>query len=109
MTKGELYLTDSCLIGPMMLLMNQYFNYLLPEYYVLWLCFVSICSDDVYLPVLAKNLELCLYYQQVVQSLRFGCIQLQSVSTDLYTFADIFVSNWQKAATPDSIGIGAGH
>jgi hypothetical protein len=42
MTKGEVYLTDSCLVGPMMLLLNQYFNFLFPEYHILWLCFVSV-------------------------------------------------------------------
>jgi phosphatidylglycerophosphate synthase len=41
MTKGEIFLTDSCLIGPVILLLNQYFGYLLPEFYVLSFCLVS--------------------------------------------------------------------
>ncbi len=42
MTKGEVFLTDSCLLGPIMLLSNQYFNCLWPEYYITWLCLVSL-------------------------------------------------------------------
>lgn len=40
MTKGQIYLTDSCLIGPVALLLNQYFNNLFPEHYILWICLV---------------------------------------------------------------------
>lgn len=41
MTKNEMEYFDSSMFGPAMLFMNQYFNFFIPEYYVLWLCIVS--------------------------------------------------------------------
>ena len=41
MTKGEIYLLDSCLIGPVTLLLNQYFSYIIPELIVLYVSLVS--------------------------------------------------------------------
>lgn len=41
MTKGEIYLFDSSLTGPVILLLNQYFSYLIPELFVLYICLVS--------------------------------------------------------------------
>ena len=41
MTKGEISLYDSCLFGPIMLL-DQYLNSIIPEYYVLWIFLVII-------------------------------------------------------------------
>lgn len=41
MTKNEMQYLDSSLIGPAMLFLNQYFNFFIKEYYVLWMCFVS--------------------------------------------------------------------
>jgi phosphatidylglycerophosphate synthase len=35
MTKGEIMLFDTCLIGPMILFVNQYFSFFFPEYIVL--------------------------------------------------------------------------
>ncbi|RNA33640.1 cholinephosphotransferase 1 isoform X2 [Brachionus plicatilis] len=40
MTKGEIFLLDSCLFGPILLLLNQYFSYVIPELIVL--CFALI-------------------------------------------------------------------
>jgi len=42
MTKSEIEILDSILVGPTMLFLNQYFNTFLNEYYVLWAAFVSI-------------------------------------------------------------------
>lgn len=44
MTKGEINLIDSCLIGPVLLLLNQYFGYIVSEFFVLFVCFVSFNS-----------------------------------------------------------------
>lgn len=41
MSKNEMQYLDSSLIGPAMLFLNQYFDFVINEYYVLWLCFVS--------------------------------------------------------------------
>ena len=41
MTKSEMDFFDSSLLGPAMLFLNQYFNYILNEYLVLWIMFVS--------------------------------------------------------------------
>lgn len=43
MTKNELEYLDTVLIGPAMLFLNQYFNFFIQEYIVLWLCLVSRC------------------------------------------------------------------
>lgn len=42
MTKSEMDYMDMSLLGPAMLFFNQYFNTFVPEYFVLWLCAVSI-------------------------------------------------------------------
>lgn len=42
MTKGEIYLFDTCLIGPVALLLNQYFNNPIPEIIVLIASLVCI-------------------------------------------------------------------
>lgn len=41
MTKNEMEYFDSALIGPLMLFLNQYFSFYIPEYIVLWMCLVS--------------------------------------------------------------------
>ena len=46
MTKGEIYLFDTCLIGPVALLLNQYFNNPIPETYVLTASLVCILFLD---------------------------------------------------------------
>lgn len=42
MTKSPVEYVDSTLIGPAMLFLNQYFNSVLPEYYVLCVCMVIV-------------------------------------------------------------------
>lgn len=42
MTKNEMEYMDVALVGPGLLFFNQYFNTFMPEYFVLWLCVVSI-------------------------------------------------------------------
>lgn len=42
MSKSELEYWDSVYFGPALLFMNQYFDFFVPEYYVLWAAFVSI-------------------------------------------------------------------
>ena len=46
MTKNELEYLDTVLIGPAMLFLNQYFNFFIQEYIVLWLCLVSHCHTS---------------------------------------------------------------
>ncbi|XP_076759675.1 choline/ethanolaminephosphotransferase 1 bbc isoform X1 [Xylocopa sonorina] len=45
MTRNEMQYLDSSLIGPAMLFLNQYFNFFIKEYYVLWLCFIWVTLD----------------------------------------------------------------
>ncbi|XP_043219574.1 cholinephosphotransferase 1-like isoform X2 [Amphibalanus amphitrite] len=40
MTRSELEYSDSSMIGPAMLFLNQYFNTYFQEYYVLWVCLI---------------------------------------------------------------------
>ena len=42
MTKHEVKTLDSILVGPAMLILNQYFSTFLSEYLVLWLALVSV-------------------------------------------------------------------
>ena len=44
MTKHEVKTLDSILVGPAMLILNQYFNTFLSEYLVLWLALVRIAN-----------------------------------------------------------------
>lgn len=58
MCKSELEYWDSSYVGPALLFMNQYLDFLVPEYYVLWVAFVSttakplICAyiDTIFTP-----------------------------------------------------------
>ncbi|XP_069675288.1 cholinephosphotransferase 1 isoform X2 [Periplaneta americana] len=45
MTKNELEYLDTVLVGPAMLFLNQYFNFFIPEYIVLWLCLIWVSFD----------------------------------------------------------------
>lgn len=45
MTKGEIFLLDTCLIGPTLLFLNQYFNYVIPEIYLLWFSLILATCD----------------------------------------------------------------
>ncbi|KAK1125783.1 hypothetical protein QLX08_008706 [Tetragonisca angustula] len=55
MTKNEMEYLDSSLIGPAMLFLNQYFNFFIKEYYVLWLCLIWVTLD-----LLRYNTQICL-------------------------------------------------
>ncbi|XP_046395659.1 cholinephosphotransferase 1 isoform X2 [Ischnura elegans] len=45
MTKNEMEYLDSALLGPSMLFLNQYFNFYIAEYNVLWLCLIWTTFD----------------------------------------------------------------
>ncbi|XP_014255455.1 cholinephosphotransferase 1 isoform X2 [Cimex lectularius] len=45
MTRNEMDYLDSSLVGPAMLFLNQYFNFFISEYIVLWFCLVWVCFD----------------------------------------------------------------
>lgn len=44
MTKSEMELFDSSMLGAIALFLNQYFNCVLPEYALLWMALVSFMS-----------------------------------------------------------------
>ena len=44
MTRHEVKTLDTIMIGPFVLILNQYFNILVNEYYVLWFALVSVVS-----------------------------------------------------------------
>ncbi|XP_012286922.1 choline/ethanolaminephosphotransferase 1 isoform X5 [Orussus abietinus] len=54
MTKNEMQYLDSSLIGPAMLFLNQYFNFFIKEYYVLWGCFIWVTLD-----LLRYSVQIC--------------------------------------------------
>ncbi|KAM7535096.1 hypothetical protein Aperf_G00000094024 [Anoplocephala perfoliata] len=45
MTKGEVTLWESALIGPILLFYNQYFNCPVPEFWALWSCMLIAVAD----------------------------------------------------------------
>ncbi|XP_049957486.1 choline/ethanolaminephosphotransferase 1 isoform X1 [Schistocerca serialis cubense] len=45
MTKNEMEYLDTALVGPAMLFLNQYFNFFIREYIVLWLCLLWVTFD----------------------------------------------------------------
>lgn len=45
MTKSEMDLWDTGLIGPALLVINQYFNCTFSEYFILWICMVVVTVD----------------------------------------------------------------
>uniref|UniRef100_A0A0A9X3L2 Choline/ethanolaminephosphotransferase 1 n=1 Tax=Lygus hesperus TaxID=30085 RepID=A0A0A9X3L2_LYGHE len=45
MTRNEMDYLDSSLVGPLMLFLNQYFNFFFDEYYVLWISLIWVSID----------------------------------------------------------------
>nr|XP_039253659.1 choline/ethanolaminephosphotransferase 1-like [Styela clava] len=45
MTSSELPLLDTSLLGPLLLFLNQYFNSLVNEYFLLWICMIHATVD----------------------------------------------------------------
>jgi len=60
MTKSEMPKNDSILIGPGLLLLNQYFDYLFNESAVLWICFIWTLYDLLNFSIRVCN-EICNY------------------------------------------------
>lgn len=58
MTKSEMEYLDWGLLGPLCLMLNQYFNNFLPEYYVLWFCLIW-CTVDLGRYCSQVCLEIC--------------------------------------------------
>jgi len=76
MTKNELEYLDTVLIGPAMLFLNQYFNFFIKEYIVLWLCLVS------------HSYTYCLHRRQVVRLVTHRPLSFQVwVSFDLLRYS----------------------
>ena len=62
MTKSEMDLMDSGILGPLFLFLNQYFNCLVNETLVLWICFVS--TEDLHIfDVLRKSNSLLVIFK----------------------------------------------
>lgn len=60
MTRSEMALIDSCFIGPFMLFLNQYFNVLIPEYFLLSVvCVINTYDLLKYSTVVCQ--EICAY------------------------------------------------
>ncbi|XP_069133710.1 choline/ethanolaminephosphotransferase 1-like [Argopecten irradians] len=58
MTKSEMAMLDSSLFGPALLFFNQYFNVLIPEYLLLWICCIY-CTLDILLYSRGVCKEIC--------------------------------------------------
>ncbi|KAK3585400.1 hypothetical protein CHS0354_020112 [Potamilus streckersoni] len=70
MTKSTLSVWDSSLYGPAALFLNQYFNSIIPEYYLLWACFVYATYD-----LLRYSIRVC---QQICRYLNIYCFNITS-------------------------------
>lgn len=73
MTKSEMDFFDSSLLGPAMLFLNQYFNYILNEYLVLWIMFFYVSQD-----LLRYSNSVC---QQICTYLGIYCFDITSSPT----------------------------
>ena len=47
MTKSEMSISDMSLLGPCILILNQYFNTRIDEYYILWISMVGVVGHVV--------------------------------------------------------------
>ncbi|XP_005109346.1 cholinephosphotransferase 1 [Aplysia californica] len=70
MTKSEMDLWDSGLLGPGALFLNQYFNCVLSEYLVLWLCLTWVLFD-----ILRYSAVVC---QEICEFLEIYCFTITS-------------------------------
>ncbi|XP_062619874.1 choline/ethanolaminephosphotransferase 1-like [Saccostrea cucullata] len=68
MTKSEMDLLDSGILGPLLLFLNQYFNCLINETLVLWICFFYVSQD-----ILRYCIAVC---QQICQFLEIYCFDI---------------------------------
>jgi hypothetical protein len=102
MTKGQVYLNDSCLVGPGLLLVNQYLSFLVPEYAVLWLCLVSGVNSS-----LNSIQRLLTSFIAALQPVRPAGLQLQGVHADLHAPTDPPVSVGQGTAVSANREYGA--
>lgn len=70
MTKSEMDLWDTALMGPALLVINQYFNCAFSEYFVLWICMVVVTVD-----IWRYSLVVC---QEICQYLGIYCFVITS-------------------------------
>lgn len=70
MTRSEMALIDSCFIGPFMLFLNQYFNSLIPEYFLLSV----VCVINIY-DLLKFSVGVC---QEICAYLSIYCFDITS-------------------------------
>ncbi|XP_021913067.1 cholinephosphotransferase 1 isoform X2 [Zootermopsis nevadensis] len=97
MTKNELEYLDSALIGPAMLFLNQYFNFFIQEYIVLWLCLVWVSLD-----LLRYSSQVCL---EICDHLK---IQLFRIPAGKALSASVFTSSSTTTAGEKN-GMGSQH
>lgn len=70
MTKNEMEYLDSALLGPSMLFLNQYFNFYIAEYNVLWLCLIWTTFD-----LLKYSSQVCL---EICEHLKIDLFKMPS-------------------------------
>lgn len=68
MTKSEMDLLDLGIVGPLLLFVNQYFNCLVNETLVLWICFIYVIQDTI-----RYCMAVC---QQICQFLGIYCFDI---------------------------------
>jgi len=84
MTKSPIEYVDSTLIGPAMLFLNQYFNSVLPEYYVLCVCLAWTIIDLVIYSIfvckeICDHLRVYLFYITTTSTTKFGAYKITGV------------------------------
>lgn len=72
MSQSEIIVMDSCLVGPLLMLLNQYLR-LADDYVALWLCFV-FCAVD----LLRYDIGIC---KDICSHLNIRCFSIQPTSS----------------------------
>lgn len=98
MTKGEIFWNDSCLIGPIMLLLDQYLNSIIPEHYVLWLFLIYNIYD-----LIAYCSKVCL---QICCHLDIYLFKITPKSTTPSTSTPTTTTNGNKSRNNETLKLG---
>lgn len=96
MTKSEMDLLDLGIVGPLLLFVNQYFNCLVNETLVLWICFVStyIWSYDV--ESFSTLYIKCCHQLQIKSSVSIWSIVFVGLSVKFHLLFPILALNYIK-------------
>lgn len=100
MTRHEVKTLDTVMIGPLLLILNQYFNILVNEYYVLWFALVSFSHSPI--AAIANNFISDQQLFSIFDVLWFACKVCHEIRDHLHI--NIFSINPRPPKPPSSDG-----